>query len=243
MRLALISDIHGNGVALDAVLADLGDDADLIVCLGDALQGGAEPAEVVARLREMECAVIMGNADAWLLGGLADDPAEPVTAKQRAVGEWTLAQLSKADLLRMRGFVPTLEVSLRDAGDALLFHGSPRSFNELIFPETPNEEVVGMLNGASQSLFAGGHTHTQQIRRVGESIFVNPGSVGVVYERNQTEGSQRYDPWAEYAVVSTDHRVPSVEFRRVPYDLDELARVAHVSGRPHADEFMAGYSR
>src|SRR5690349_17179247 len=70
MRIAVISDIHGNCLALDAVLADLQrDGVDWIVCLGDAIQGGAQPAETVARLRDLGCPIVMGNADAWLLTG------------------------------------------------------------------------------------------------------------------------------------------------------------------------------
>jgi len=70
MRIAIIPDIHGNGVALDAVLADLQQQAiDQIVCLGDAIQDGPQPAAVIQRLRDLACPVVMGNADAWLLSG------------------------------------------------------------------------------------------------------------------------------------------------------------------------------
>jgi len=68
MKLALISDIHGNCVALDEVLAGVAG-AD-IVCLGDVVQGGPQPAGVLARLRKLGCPVIMGNADDWLLSGI-----------------------------------------------------------------------------------------------------------------------------------------------------------------------------
>jgi predicted phosphodiesterase len=70
-RLALISDIHGNGVGLDAVLADATvHDADEIVCLGDVGAGGPQPREVIRRLREVGCRAVRGNADGWLLAGL-----------------------------------------------------------------------------------------------------------------------------------------------------------------------------
>jgi len=70
MKLIIISDVHGNCVALDAVLADIQHESgDKIVCLGDAIQGGPQPAEVVQRLRELGCPAVMGNADAWLLDG------------------------------------------------------------------------------------------------------------------------------------------------------------------------------
>lgn len=68
MRVAVFWDIHGNCMALDAVLADLKDKApDRMVCLGDAIQSGPQPAQVVQRLRDLACQVVMGNADAWLL--------------------------------------------------------------------------------------------------------------------------------------------------------------------------------
>src|SRR5512147_2271681 len=101
MRFAVISDIHGNCVAFDAVLADIPlQSVDAIVCLGDAIQGGPQPADVVARLREIACPVVMGNADAWLLSGVLTGQ-ENVTpdrqAKMETVRAWSLAQLSAED--------------------------------------------------------------------------------------------------------------------------------------------------
>ena len=62
-RVAIISDIHGNGVALDAVLADIArDDVDNVICLGDLAAGGPQPDAVISRLRELDCQVVRGNA-------------------------------------------------------------------------------------------------------------------------------------------------------------------------------------
>jgi predicted phosphodiesterase len=70
MRLAVISDIHGECFALEQVLQDIRQQGiEQMVCLGDALQGGSQPAETLARLRELNCPVVMGNADAWLITG------------------------------------------------------------------------------------------------------------------------------------------------------------------------------
>src|SRR5919199_6571799 len=86
MRLAVMSDIHGNCVALDAVLKDLKSEGiDQVVCLGDAIQGGPQPAETVQRLRELGCPVVLGNADAFLLSGTDAGAVEPVTAAQLRV--------------------------------------------------------------------------------------------------------------------------------------------------------------
>src|ERR687887_395640 len=112
MRIAVISDIHGNCAGLEAVLADLRlYPTDRVVCLGDAIQGGAQPAETVARLRELACPVVMGNADAWLLTG-QETGTEAVTEKQLQVRQWSLAQLSGDDIEFIRGFQPTVEIEL-----------------------------------------------------------------------------------------------------------------------------------
>ena len=71
MRIAVISDIHGNDLAFETAEADLQNQKiDQIVCLGDAIQGGPQPAGVVQRLRRLNCPVVMGNADAWLISGV-----------------------------------------------------------------------------------------------------------------------------------------------------------------------------
>src|SRR5690348_5015085 len=121
MRTAVVSDIHGNGVALDAVLADLRrQPVDQVVCLGDAIQGGPQPAEVVARLRELGWPVVMGNADAWLLSGAATG-SEPVTAQQEAVRQWSLARLGEADRAFIASFAPTLTIDVGAGRELLCF--------------------------------------------------------------------------------------------------------------------------
>src|SRR5262245_4453364 len=149
MRVAIISDIHGNCIALKAVLADLGQDKiDQLVCLGDAIQGGPQPAEVVAQLRELACPVVMGNADAWLLTG-EETGNEPISAERLAklneVRVWSLAQLSAEDRAFIAGFQATVSIPLSPNRNLLCFHGSPASFDEIILPETPEEKFQEVL--------------------------------------------------------------------------------------------------
>src|SRR5579864_2984709 len=99
MRLAVISDIHGECFALDQVLQDIRRQGiEQIVCLGDALQGGSQPAETLARLCELNCPVVMGNADAWLITGQNTSVDEEPSQQQRAVREWSLTHLSESDI-------------------------------------------------------------------------------------------------------------------------------------------------
>src|SRR5947208_12755757 len=123
MQITLISDMHGNCVALDAVLADLRRyPVAPMVCLGDAIQGGPQPTEVVGRLRDIGCPVVMGNADAFLLTG-QDSGKEPTSAERQirldAVREWSLAQLTAADRTFIAGFQPVVRVEA-EAGQRLL---------------------------------------------------------------------------------------------------------------------------
>ncbi|HEV2235339.1 MAG TPA: metallophosphoesterase family protein [Ktedonobacterales bacterium] len=236
MRIAVMSDIHGNCYALDALLADLRQHpADQLVCLGDAVQGGAQPAQTVARLRELGCPVVMGNADAWLLTGVETSPNEIITERGRITREWSLAQLAPDDRAFIAAFAPTVELALEGGRRLLCCHGSPTSFDDLIFPETPQEQVERLLGPFAPAIVCGGHTHIQYVRRFGAGMYFNPGSVGLVYERFQPGGyPKRFDAWAEYAVLSSEGDRLALEFRRVPYDVAALRATILASGHPYA---------
>lgn len=247
MKVAVFSDIHGNCVGLEAMLEDLaGESIDQWVCLGDAIQGGAQPSETVARLRALNCPVVMGNADAWLLTGIDAgmeqiDPARMQT--MMAVREWSLSQLSQADRDFISGFQPHVNVKLPGGRTLLCFHGSPTSFHDVLLPETPDRVFRAVLGSWSGDILCGGHTHVQYIRRLGDQFFFNPGSVGFAYSHHQSDHDFRADPWAEYAVLTVDERRVGLEFRRVPLDLDVLLAVFSQSGRPHIRESLAQYGR
>ncbi|HEY8292582.1 MAG TPA: metallophosphoesterase family protein [Thermomicrobiales bacterium] len=240
MRIAVISDMHSNCVALDAALADLeAHPVDQIVCLGDAVQGGPQPAEVVARLRGLGCPVVSGNADAFLLTG--DDGNEAVSAQQEATRKWSLAQLSEADRAFIAAFHSTVEIALPGGRRLLCFHGSPTSFHDIIFPDTPEDEVRGYLGASLPAILTGGHTHLQQLRRLDDSLFFNPGSVGFVYNTRQSGGALHADPWAEYAIVSADAARFSIEFCRVLFDIAAWTRATLASGIPDAATMVMRY--
>jgi predicted phosphodiesterase len=245
MRIVVFSDIHGNRFALDAMLADLrSETVDRMVCLGDAVQGGPQPAETVARLRELACPVVMGNADDFLLTG-KESGAEPITAERRRkleiIREWQLTKLSANDLAFIRTFQPTVEIPLDEDRRLLCFHGSPKSFDDVMLPLTPDEDMRQFLDPQPNTIYTGGHTHVQFMRHFGRAFHFNPGSVGLAYRHDQPEDDVRCDPWAEYAILNVTKERVSVEFRRVPYDLQALIAIYHESGRPFAAEDARQY--
>jgi len=247
MRVAVLSDIHGNCIALDRALADLiQNPVEKIVCLGDAVQGGPQPADVVRRLRQLGCPVVMGNADAWLLSGI--DTGNEVTTEARkllldAVRDWSLMQLSAEDQAFIGGFHPTVEVELEAGCTLLCFHGSPASFDDILLPDTPQESLFKFLGKYDADAMTGGHTHVQYMRRIGADarIFFNPGSIGLAYSHHQPDDGFQADPWAEYAVLTSEGERLTLEFRRVPYDPAPLIEVYKSSGRPYADQAVAQY--
>ena len=189
-RIAVISDIHGNCVALDIALADIERaGVDQIVCLGDAIQGGAQPAQTVARLREFDCLVVMGNADAWhavrrIETGSGrhrrrEEPRARVVTRAALRGRPRLHRRLRPDRHRSRSRLST---------GLLCFHGTPASFDEVILPTTPEEECARLPRAIPPAIMCGGHTHWQQIRRLDATFFFNPGSVGLAYNHPKARG-------------------------------------------------------
>lgn len=245
MRIVVISDIHGNLVAFDAVLAELkAEKFDRMVCLGDAIQGGPQPAETVQRLHEVGCPVVMGNADAWLLTGKETDAERPASQELKDVREWSLSQLSDADKQFISTFQPTITIPLTDTLNLLCAHGTPNSFDEIIVPSTPYDEFFAMIKDYANNILTGGHTHVQQIKRIGagRTFYFNPGSVGRAFSHQQPEGVFQYDPWADYAILSADGDRLSLDFRRVPFDVEAVKQIFRTSSRPHMEAALAQYA-
>jgi predicted phosphodiesterase len=235
VHLALVSDQHGNDVAFRAALADverLG--IEEIVCLGDVVQGGSEPAQTLDRLAALGCETVLGNADAFLLEVPADSP-EPVTERQLEVREWTLSRLTSSHLEQILSFAPVVRREL-DGVSLLFFHGSPRSYDDVLLPELDGEALEPFL-GHDAALLAGGHTHLQWTRRIGDPLYVNPGSVGISYDRHADPLVLR--PVAEWALVTVAEGKVAVEFRQVPYPVEDVRAATKRSGRPYADEWAA----
>ena len=235
MCLALVSDQHGNDVAFRAALADierLG--VEEVACLGDVAQGGSEPAQTLDRLAALSCDTVLGNADAFLLEVRDDDP-EPVTQQLLEVRDWTLSQLSSPHVEQIRSFRPVVRRDL-DGVSLLFFHGSPHSYDDVLLPELGGEALEPFL-GHDAALLAGGHTHLQWTRKIGDALYVNPGSVGVSYDRHPDPPVLR--PLAEWALATVADGAVGIEFRQVLYSVEDFRGAAERSGRPFADEFVA----
>ncbi len=237
-RIGLFGDIHGNLPAFEAVLTELERETDVLVCLGD-LAAGPYPRETIARTKELGCPIVQGNWDAWFANGLPSANDE-VTAKLLEIGAWQAELLSPEDRDFLAGLESTHELSF-DGTNVLCFHGSPRSYDEWIFPTTPDEELEPMLSGRRAPLMAGGHTHVQMLRRLGGDTIVNPGAVGLPFLEWRPK-PVRVAPWAEYGILRVDGKRVSLDLRRTTYDVEELLSHARASGMPHADWWVGTWA-
>ena len=233
MRIALISDIHGNVISLDAVLAALENESiDEIVCLGDVATLGPQPRQVVDRLQALDCQLIMGNheTDVLDIAGMEQRQTQPQIVMESI--KWCAQQLSDEQLDFLRTFHSKLDLQLDASTSLLCFHGSPQSNTDIILATTPADELDGLFAGTEATVLAGGHTHIPLLRRHHDRLIVNPGSVGEPLSQMPVSGGPGILPWAEYAVVSAERGAVRVDLRRVPVDVDAIEQACLNSTNP-----------
>ena len=221
MRTALISDLHGNIVALRAVLAQIRRSrADRIVCLGDVATLGPAPAEVIETLAELGCACVLGNHDAFLLDPelIRQYTETPVIV---AAVDACRAALGSSELDFLRTFQATLDLEM-DGATLGLFHGSPRSHMEDLLATTSANDLDQALGQRRATVMAGGHTHVQMLRQHRGTLLVNPGGLGLPFETYVSGGPPRILAYAEYATVDAVNGSVDVTLPRVPVDRGEL---------------------
>jgi predicted phosphodiesterase len=192
VRVAALYDVHGMPWALEAVLAEV--DAGAIVFGGD-LVWGPYPRETLALIRSVDARIVRGNTD-------------------REPDEWVSSQLSAEDIAWLVSLPTSVSVD-----DVYYCHATPRSDEEIVTPETPDEQLEEMLADVSERLVVGGHTHMQQRR----GRYVNAGSVGMPYEGEVA---------AFWAVIDDD-----ADFRRTAFDVERAAADTRRSAWPLAQTF------
>jgi predicted phosphodiesterase len=225
MRIAIVSDIHGNLTAFEAVLADLRQTSpDLILHGGDLPHGGSSPAEIVDRIRDLGWPGVLGNTDEMLfrpeslqefaskspnLRPLWDAIEEMATATCEALGE------ARIDWLRD---LPRVQIH----GPMALVHASPDSTWRSPGHTASDTELESVYVPLGQPIAIYGHTHHSYIRSVSGMTVANTGSVSLSYD-----GDRR----AAYLLL--DDSRP--EIRRVEYDVDREIKAVFACGFPHAD--------
>ncbi len=211
-RVAVLSDVHGNATALAAVLDELSrEEHDLIVFGGD-LTWGAQPVETHRLASTLDALFVRGNADRALLEGATESERE----------QWIQKRHTAESLEFVRDFEENVVVEVDGLGAVRFCHGSPRSDEECVTPETPEDRVREFSADVPERVIVSAHVHIQFDRAVGGIRSVNPGSVGLPYEGR---------PGAYWALLG-----PDVELRRTDYEVGRAADAYRESGFPGAEQ-------
>lgn len=231
MRIAALSDIHGNLAALEAVLADCARrGADLVVNLGDILSGPLQPFDTAERLMALGLPTIRGNHERQLLG----DPARMGASDAYARG--VLAQ-------RHLDWIAALPATLRPVDGVLMVHGTPSTDLVYLLETLEGEalraatdgEIATRAEGADAAAILCGHSHVPRVRRLADGrLFVNPGSVGLqAYTSDEPSwhGAAAGTPHARYAMLEQDGDEWSAELLSVAYDWNAASALAARNGR------------
>jgi len=232
-RIALISDVHGNLTALDAVLRDI--DASGLgerFCLGDLVGYGPDPAGVIDRIREIGLPTVLGNYDEGVAVRRGDCGCYYATDRARADGEASYAFTEPLVDEDRAAWLRTLPRTIRlEHGGlrVLLTHGSPRKLNEYLLPDRADEQLARLAEAAEADVVCVGHVHIPYHRVVmgssGTPIhYVSAGSVG-----KPKDGDPRAC-WTELALG--DAGEVEADFHRVGYDIDSVARAMRTAGLP-----------
>jgi predicted phosphodiesterase len=216
VRLALLSDIHGNLCGLDACLADLARQggADRVVAAGDLCLDGPRPRQVLERLAGVGAACLRGNTDRYIaLGEAGEDPHALQWQRDALRPHWV-------------AWLRDLPFSLTfGSGEGALFvcHANPCSDHEHVWPDADDAFLERITDGVSAATIAFGHLHLPYVRVWRGRTLVNVASAGLPKDG---------DPRAGYALLTQRSGGWEVKHRRVAFDVERVARELAESGMP-----------
>jgi putative phosphoesterase len=229
MRVAAIYDIHSNLPALEAVLQDIRQaEVDQVVVGGDVLPGPM-PRETIRYLLDLDIPVlfIQGNGDREVLArmkGTETDWYRTAPEQWREPVRWTAEQLDAEQEPLLASWPETLRVQVRELGEVLFCHATPRNDTEIFTHLTPEERLLPVFGGVNGLVVVCGHTHMQFDRTVGRIRVLNAGSVGMPFGA----------PGADWLLLG-----PTVQLRHTPYDLGKAAERIRETKYPQAEDFAS----
>jgi len=229
LKIAVISDIHSNLEAFEAVISSL-PEHDELVCLGDIVGYGPQPNEVVERLQQLRpSSVLMGNHDY----AVATGDTEGFSPHAAEAVDWTRMKIRPENQNYLANLRPSTRLE-RNGKRLALFHGSPREpLTEYVFPGIPQVKARGMVEGGGVDIMLLGHTHMPMLYAFDSKIIGNPGSVG-----QPRDGDSR----ASFAILSVVEERISFEIKRVDYNVDRVSEKIIQAGLPRflADRLYSG---
>jgi predicted phosphodiesterase len=209
LRIAFISDPHGDLVALNKVILDLerAGPVDEVLLGGDLAQGGGQPAEVVDEIRNRGWRAVRGNSDDFLVRIADGNPEAGLTEPLASRGAWSIDRLGAERIEYLRSLPLSIKLGPFPFGMVALVHATPWSNEDVVLPDAGPELADRMIRAAEARLLVYGHIHTPYQRRVGDAAILSVGAVS---------GSNDADPQPAYTIVDLGATI-TAEVRRVEW--------------------------
>lgn len=228
MKIAFISDIHGNAVALDAVLTDIQKkEIDQIFVLGDICYRGPEPKRSIDLVKSLNTKVIKGNADEWVVRGVLEgevpQKALEIMNKER---QWTVEQLEPADIDYLESLPTQLQVTVEGI-DIIGFHATPDNLFDVVLPSAEDEKIESnLMKPADAHIYVYAHIHKPYIRYINGKVIMNIGSVGLPFD-----GLTK----ASYGLIEIENGNYRTSIERVSYDVEKVIQAYQKVNYPNAE--------
>jgi len=229
-KILVLSDIHGNYPALTAIARKTSNtDFDAIINCGDSIVYGPFPNETLNWLKTHHTISIIGNTDKKIIKLLnGKDIKKPRNPDKKIMYSWTASILTRENQL----FLKTLasKASLLLSGYRIgIFHGSPTNPDEFLFQNSPKARFASLAEKKEHDIIISGHSHTPYLKKVNNVFFINPGSVGRMFDSN---------PDASYAIITIHDKKVEVEHFRTPYNVDMVVAALRANSHPSIYEEM-----
>jgi putative phosphoesterase len=228
MKVAFISDIHGNAVALEAVLLDVATkEVDQVYVLGDLVYRGPEPKRSLELIRSLHTKVIKGNADEWVVRGVREgEVPDKVLEMMNRERKWIVNQLDTSDLDYLQNLPTELTTTIEDF-KVVGFHATPESLFEVILPDATDDTIkTSLMHRTDAQVYIYAHIHRPYIRYLNGKVIMNTGSVGLPFD-----GMAK----ASYGLIEVENGNLRTSIERVNYDTEKVMELYKEGDYPNAD--------
>jgi len=189
------------------------DEFDAIINCGDSIVYGPFPNETLSWLQQNNTLSILGNTDKKVLKLLkGKNIKKPRTPEKRIMYTWTADNLAEKSADYLQSLPKSLHIMFEKDNPAAIFHGSPAAHHEFLFHSTPDSRFLELAEKCNGKIVITGHSHTPYYKFLGDVHFINPGSVGRMFDG---------DPRASFAVMTLSGPEIYVTHHRIPYDIIE----------------------
>ncbi|WP_066067711.1 metallophosphoesterase family protein [Neobacillus soli] len=228
MRIAFISDIHGNATALDAVLGEINQrNVEKVFVLGDLCFRGPEPHRSLELVKSLNAEVIKGNADEWIVRGIKEgevpDSALEMMSKER---DWALSQLDEGNVEYLKNLPTELKL---EYGKVKIhaYHATPHSLFEVVTPYESDQLIAEKMMGSEADIYIYAHIHKPYIRYINGKCIINIGSVGLPFD-----GLAK----SSYALLEIQEESFQTSIVRVAYDVNKVIKQFTESDYPNSEQ-------